>query len=456
MIQKLYKIFKFLASLKFAVIVILSIAVISAVGTIYEARFDAQVAQKLVYQSIYMYIALGALCVSLIFVMIDRWPWKPHHAGFVLAHIGILILLTGALMTQLQGIDGSLQLRIGGENRYIVLPDTEVSVYASFEGDRFTQLSRQPVDFIRRSPADSPYTIDLSGQPLVIDDYYHFALRKEEVSASDDPTDGPAVRFQLQNERVNVSHWLVLPRGKDKEEMDLGPAKVIVTHNANYKPANDNQIVLVPQDELVQVFVYSKKDRPIKRATLRAGDTLATGWMGLELRVLKVLKRAVTKIEFIKKDKGTELTTSAIRLYWQGKPYWLGINSFLRLFHNDKVFVVTFANKRLDLGFDVFLKNFAMGRYQGTNRASSYASHVQIKDGPDTVISMNNPLKYRGYTLYQASFSSDERGQPVESILSVNKDPGRPVKYFGSFLIVLGCIVLFYFKKILVRKKGSA
>ena len=60
---------------------------------------------------------------------------------------------------------------------------------------------------------------------------------------------------------------------------------------------------------------------------------------------------------------------------------------------------------------------------------------------------MNQPLKYNGYTFYQASFQENEKGEATASILSVNRDPGRWVKYLGSFLIVLGTIIMFYFKR---------
>src|SRR5580704_4186179 len=99
---------KGLASLRLAVFVILSLAVVAAIGTITEAKFnDSDAAQQLVYRSPYMYGVLGLLCVNLIAVMIDRWPWQKRHMPFVFAHIGIITLLLGAFITQKQGIDGS-------------------------------------------------------------------------------------------------------------------------------------------------------------------------------------------------------------------------------------------------------------------------------------------------------------------------------------------------------------
>lgn len=56
---------------------------------------------------------------------------------------------------------------------------------------------------------------------------------------------------------------------------------------------------------------------------------------------------------------------------------------------------------------------------------------------------MNEPLKYAGFTFYQASFQDGPQGQPIASILSVNKDPGRWIKYLGSLILSLGVVWLF-------------
>jgi cytochrome c biogenesis protein ResB len=102
-------------------------------------------------------------------------------------------------------------------------------------------------------------------------------------------------------------------------------------------------------------------------------------------------------------------------------------------------------------------------RYQGTSRAKEYASLVSVlKNGeaipaaPEsqekTLISMNEPMKYNGYTIYQASFQEDEMGKPVASVFSVNKDPGRPIKYLGSLVLSFGIVWLFYQR----RKKATS
>ena len=118
----------------------------------------------------------------------------------------------------------------------------------------------------------------------------------------------------------------------------------------------------------------------------------------------------------------------------------------------------------LPICFQVFLNKFEVTRYLGTMKAKEYASQVSLGRVGDnlkdeskvqfkSMISMNEPLKYEGYTIYQASFQEDEMtGQPVASVFSVNKDPGRAIKYFGSIILSLGIVWLFYQR----RKRATA
>ncbi|MCB0349764.1 MAG: cytochrome c biogenesis protein, partial [Bdellovibrionales bacterium] len=155
-VRYLEKIFKFFSSIQLAIIIIISLGIISAVGTIVEARYDATYAQKLVYGSPYMYLIMGLLCVNLINVMIDRWPWKPYHAGFVCAHVGIIILIAGSLMTKIYGVDGSMSFDIGQSNRYVMLPDTEFVVYSAFGDGNYKHMYSNRQDYLLQPPQQYP------------------------------------------------------------------------------------------------------------------------------------------------------------------------------------------------------------------------------------------------------------------------------------------------------------
>src|SRR5690606_22579206 len=125
------------------------------------------------------------------------------------------------------------------------------------------------------------------------------------------------------------------------------------------------------------------------------------------------------------------------------------------LFTNDSVYFVTYGNKRIDMGFNMTLDKFIMDKYEGTNMAKGYKSIVHVPDIGEREISMNEPLKHNGYTFYQSSFEENRLGQPIASILSVNYDPGRWIKYLESLLIVFRSIMLFYFRKFGVKTKQA-
>ncbi|GEM_PF-1098387 len=111
---------------------------------------------------------------------------------------------------------------------------------------------------------------------------------------------------------------------------------------------------------------------------------------------------------------------------------------------------VSYDTESLHLPFQIKLIDFAIGYDPGTGRPASYTSVVQVVDperGVDEqhVISMNNPLKYRGLKFYQSSYFQDSDGTMV-SVFAVGRDPGYPLKAIGSLMIVVGICVMFYMK----------
>jgi cytochrome c biogenesis protein ResB len=65
-------------------------------------------------------------------------------------------------------------------------------------------------------------------------------------------------------------------------------------------------------------------------------------------------------------------------------------------------------------------------------------------------ISMNKPLKYKGWMFYQVSYDPNK---PDWTKLEASGDPGVIFIYLGSFLLCLGVIMTFYINP-LIRKRG--
>jgi ABC-type transport system involved in cytochrome c biogenesis permease subunit len=101
--------------------------------------------------------------------------------------------------------------------------------------------------------------------------------------------------------------------------------------------------------------------------------------------------------------------------------------------------------KRLYHPFTIALKDFRFDRYAGTNTAKNYSSEVTFKDPThniehDAIISMNNPLRYGGTTLYQSSF--DDKTEQA-TVLQVVRNPSWMTPYVACMMVGMGMFAHF-------------
>ncbi len=439
-----------LSSIKLAVVIIVLLAVIAAVGTIFESKYDAEYAQKMVYHSWEMNTVLVLLSINLIAVMISRWPWKPRHSGFVLAHIGILILLAGSVMTQKMGVDGTMTFHKGEIKKSVTTSNQTLSVYATFDGSSYQRLASETVDFLSLPP---PLTMNVGENPIEVVGYIHFAARESEIQNSDHLGDGPALRINLENAFVNQTEWIRRDARKPFETRELGPARIVIAEKT-YEPTKNNEAVFYSEGQFLRYEIFDKLGKRVQSGKAQEGDVIKTSWAkGMNLRILRYFEHSKENVTYHDQGSPNNQTSPALHLRFLDKDHWLGLNSELRIFTKNTAYQIVYTNEQLGLPFDLKLNGFRVGHYPGTKRASSYESDVLVDGQKPVTISMNEPLKHGGFTFYQSSFEEDMSGQPVISILSVNYDPGRGLKYFGSFLMVLGSVMLFYFKHRLRKAK---
>lgn len=88
--------YEFSASLKLAVVLILTTAVVLAVATFVESTCGTEGVQWYIYQTPWFLALLGLLAWNIFCAAAIRYPWKRHQTGFVITHIGLLTLLAGA------------------------------------------------------------------------------------------------------------------------------------------------------------------------------------------------------------------------------------------------------------------------------------------------------------------------------------------------------------------------
>ncbi len=109
-----------------------------------------------------------------------------------------------------------------------------------------------------------------------------------------------------------------------------------------------------------------------------------------------------------------------------------------------------------ELPFKVHLDAFELEYYPGTRRPSQFRSRITVEDRSarvPAVIEMNKPFAHAGYRFFQSSYRQ-ERGREM-TILSVAKDPGESVVFFGYYALVAGMIVVFT-TRLLQARQGAA
>ena len=144
-------------------------------------------------------------------------------------------------------------------------------------------------------------------------------------------------------------------------------------------------------------------------------------------------------------------------------PVWDG--DFLKKLNEPQAVEVNGRTYQMQLRFvrhykpyTIHLVDFTHDKYVGTGTASNFASRVRLIDPAnnvdrEVVIRMNEPLRYRGDTLFQASF--DPRNDRATT-LQVVRNPGWIMPYVACAIGALGMlihfgIVLFNF----LRRQGA-
>jgi hypothetical protein len=109
--------------------------------------------------------------------------------------------------------------------------------------------------------------------------------------------------------------------------------------------------------------------------------------------------------------------------------------------------------------YSVYLYNFRFERYVGTDTPKDYSSFVKLEDPErgivrDVRIWMNNPLRYRGDTLYQSGF--DEATEKA-TVLQVVENRGWMAPYVGCMIVAIGLLGQFQLHLMeFLRKRMSA
>ena len=99
-----------LGSLQLAILLLAGLVVILLAGTVVESRYDQKTAHELVYGTWWFICFLGLLAANVFFAAAKKWPWRRHQTGFLITHVGLLMLVASGLVSSLTGSHGLMLL----------------------------------------------------------------------------------------------------------------------------------------------------------------------------------------------------------------------------------------------------------------------------------------------------------------------------------------------------------
>ena len=300
----------------------------------------------------------------------------------------------------------------------------------------------------KRFPIEgTPYT-------LFLRDYFaDFALTEEGPTSQSDEPLNPALSFTLEGPE-GKEPFIVFALYPEFETMHGVQRAIPVEARYEVQAATPqlppNLIGIVRSPEAWHVVMTSPDGEEKEIIPFTLNKTYEHPWEKVSMQILERLPAARISQEFRLKDN--EVKRPAIHAIVEKgglrEEFWMAYGEVKQLLLGEEGFVIGYQRTQRPLPFSVTLKDFRKKEYPGTTVPSAFESDLEIRDDSrglrlSKTISMNNPLTYRGYTMFQASFAME----PVETtVLAVRKDPGTPIVYTGFITIVLGMVLMFYFR----------
>jgi len=209
---------------------------------------------------------------------------------------------------------------------------------------------------------------------------------------------------------------------------------------------------------------YNKESKNWEGSPVEVNGEVELPWMGFKVRLLEHRTDAYANMTptYVKPIQDNlqiiEGNMKAVEVEIEGQTFW--VTSLEPAAYNkmDGRIRLELGKKIITLPYELVLDQFKMDTDPGTSTPASFESFVTLfqgnKGSSKHHIFMNNPLKFEDFTFYQASYFQTQAG-PFGSILSVNFDPGRPWKYLGSLLLVLGSIWHYFLRRKHLAKPGA-
>ena len=410
------RIWKFLTSLRLTVTLLALGIVLVFIGTVAQADEGLYVAQERYFKHWFIfgisffghkvplpfpggYLIGTALLISLTAAFIHRFQWTTKKIGIHLTHVGIILLLTGQLVTDLLSRETQMRIREGQTRSYSESP-MEYELAFEWEADA---NSNEVVAI--------PQALLITGAE-VKHEKLPFTVRVKELW----PNSNPSFRAPMQqNAPPLTTNGLA-------NSFDFQPSAL--THDMDSKNVPVAVIELNGAGGSLGTWVAPgwSADESMSEALWRS----YRGELGATIKARLAQPQFVTV-------KGKEITF-ALRPVRAYKPF---------------AFTLLKATHDVYQGTDT-PKDF---------RSRIRIENKERKEDRETEIYMNNPLRYSGLTFFQSGMIQRnliDAGETPWTVFQVVRNPGWITPYAGCIIVASGLIFQFMFHLVRFLRKRTA
>lgn len=123
----LLRLYRFLGSIFFTLILFSFIILVSSVGTFLESMTEShRYAEQWTYGHPLFFTVFLSLFANILFSATRRWPFQKRHIPFLMTHLGLLLLLSGVWIKGAYGLQGHMNLLEGSGSHHVILPGEQM------------------------------------------------------------------------------------------------------------------------------------------------------------------------------------------------------------------------------------------------------------------------------------------------------------------------------------------
>ncbi len=126
------KLYHFLGSINFTLVLIAAVAMFVIAGTFIESSTQShRFAARFTYSNPLFALLLWGFFINILFSAMRRWPFKVKHIPFLITHMGLLMILAGVLAKHYFGLQGAMSITEGSASHDIFKTDSYAVLVSS-------------------------------------------------------------------------------------------------------------------------------------------------------------------------------------------------------------------------------------------------------------------------------------------------------------------------------------